>query len=309
MQPRRNTLTNRPTHRVHRCERFLCQNASAAPLAVRYRFAALFHALWNPKLVSCTAPFAVLSRWDQRGQIGFVSVGSEAAKAVAVSWDQRVSVDNSGLMSIDPERGRWHSPIGEGEVTRKKQKRSRKNRSSTKERRSKPPETLSEYDEAVAIYTYHVEEKGRADLAVDLAMNLTNRSNALRDLGRHGEAEGDLTKAVFIFTRLVEHEGREDLIGHLALTLSNRAGVFKDLDRLAEAVTDYGKAIAIYTRLVEKQGHVELTRNLAIILSDRGCILRRWGSLRRRSPISIKLSLSVPVWRSWGVLMRLTPLP
>ena len=81
------------------------------------------------------------------------------------------------------------------------------NRSSTKERRSKPPETLYEYNEAVTIYTYHVEEKGRADLAVDLAMNLTNRSNALRDLGRHGEAEGDLTKAVLIFTRLVEHEG------------------------------------------------------------------------------------------------------
>ena len=150
---------------------------------------------------------------------------------------------------------------------------------------------------------------GGADLAVDLAMNLTNRSNALRDLGRHGEAEGDLTKAVGIFARLVEQEGREDLIGHLALTLSNRAGAFKDLDRLPEAVADYGKATAIYTRLVEEEGHVELTRNLALILSDRGCILRRLGSSPRRSPISIKLSLSVPVWRSWGVRMRLTPLP
>ena len=100
-------------------------------------------------------------------------------------------------------------------MTCKKQKRSRKNRSSTKERRGKPPETLAEYDEAVAIYTYHVEEKGRADLAVDLAMNLNNRSNALRDLGRHSEAEADLTKAVFIFTRLVEHEGQRTSLATL----------------------------------------------------------------------------------------------
>ncbi|HMB03283.1 MAG TPA: hypothetical protein VKP69_06020 [Isosphaeraceae bacterium] len=71
-------------------------------------------------------------------------------------------------------------------MARKKEKRPRKkNRSSGNERRGKPPETLAEYDEAVAIYTYHVEEKGRADLAVDLAMNLTNRSNIFRDLGRH----------------------------------------------------------------------------------------------------------------------------
>ena len=68
-------------------------------------------------------------------------------------------------------------------MTRKKQKRSRKNRSSTKERRSKPPETLSEYDEAVAIYTYHVEEKGRADLAVEMAQKaITDTASLLERL-------------------------------------------------------------------------------------------------------------------------------
>ena len=63
-----------------------CDRARPWPSGTGLR---LFFTLFGTTNWSFTALFAVLSMWDQRGQIGFVYAGSEAAKAVAVSWDQR----------------------------------------------------------------------------------------------------------------------------------------------------------------------------------------------------------------------------
>ena len=141
-------------------------------------------------------------------------------------------VDNGGLTSINPERGlaggfpeqRW------GVMTREKQTRASKNRGSALRT---PPKSLADHDQAVAICTYRVEQKGEEEDGGLLACNLYKRGQHLAEQGWLPAAVADLKQALAIFTRLVEG-GCKTLTTHLVLTLSAYGTALRDLGRPEE---------------------------------------------------------------------------
>jgi tetratricopeptide (TPR) repeat protein len=120
-----------------------------------------------------------------------------------------------------------------------------------------------------------VEIEGQWELENDLAGALVNKGNALRNLGRHGEAIDCYEKAIGIYRRLVE-EGRVELENDLAMALVNKGVALSDLARHGEAIDCYEEAIGIYRRLVE-EGRVELENDLARGLVNKGVALRNLG--------------------------------
>ena len=82
-----------------------------------------------------------------------------------------------------------------------------------------PPKSLSDHDQAVAICTYRVEQKGEEDDGGLLACNLYKRGQHLAEQGWLPAAVADLKQALAIFTRLVEG-GCKTLTTHLVLTLT-----------------------------------------------------------------------------------------
>ena len=187
-------------------------------------------------------------------------------------------VDNGGLTSINPERGlaggfpeqRW------GVMTREKQTRASKNRGSALRT---PPKSLADHDQAVAICTYRVEQKGEEDDGGLLACNLYKRGQHLAEQGWLPAAVADLKQALAIFTRLVEG-GCKILTTHLVLTLSAYGTALRDLGRPEEALAAFEKAVGICTHLVEQKGWGEdFVGLLASSLNDRSTVLRELDRL------------------------------
>jgi hypothetical protein len=144
---------NSPTRRVHGCERFLCQNATVRPPGRPVPVCGSFSRYLERQIgLSCTAPLAVLGIWDRRGQIGFVSVGSEAAKAVPfrgikglVKEEGRVKLERELAISL----GNRGNALGDlGELTR----------------------SFEDYNRAAEIMKRLIEEEGQTDLVDVLAM-------------------------------------------------------------------------------------------------------------------------------------------
>src|SRR5512135_1713502 len=110
-----------------------------------------------------------------------------------------------------------------------------------------------------------------------LAMNLTNRGYALRELGKFREAFADHDKAVTILTRLVKQEGRTKLQRELAISLGNRGNALGDLGELTRSFEDYDRAAEILKRLIEEEGQTELVEVLQMLRRCRAATLEWQG--------------------------------
>ncbi len=124
------------------------------------------------------------------------------------------------------------------------------------------------FDEAIACYRALVKNRGRTELANELARSSTNKGSVLLNLGRLGEAVVCLGEAIASFRDLVEPRGRSELTNELAMSIMNLGVACEAGKQLRAAVEHHDEANSIYRHLFQVP-RFEILPNLLMANANR----------------------------------------
>ena len=131
--------------------------------------------------------------------------------------------------------------------------------------------------EGIEIPEHLADQKGRRELANELAASYENKAMAASARGDNLAAVGLYDRAIEIVERLVNEEGRRELADDLAGIYQNKAMALGD-ERAAMDL--YDRAIEILERLVNDEGRRELAHQLAMTYMNKAIAVEDLGNSR-----------------------------